>query len=182
MLKYPIQPSNIAPSIRELEWLYEHVKKIKPKRILELGLGITTWVISQGTEDIESYLAIENIDSSLQSKYGRWDKYANKILELCPHVEVKDQWEYWGRTFDFILIDSSVGYPGPGLHRREALEVAEPHLEYGAHVVLHDWHTRSGKRVKDLVTTSKKYEITDETDQKPGIAIARRIDETGRTT
>lgn len=164
----PIKKSKLSPSDDELLFLKDCVERVKPQLILELGLGITSYIIYNSC-DFKSYTAVENMQIDDKDVI----RYFKRVLRYCPNIEVLHQWEYWGKFFDFIFLDSSAGYHKGGLHRREALMVAEPHLLDNSHIIIHDWCKRSGSRSKSYVLNNKRYTLIDELKSHNGIALIK---------
>ena len=176
-LKYPFQKSRLAPSDRELLWLHKLCKEFGPQRILEIGCGITTWVIDNSCNP-KTYVAVEitpNEKARKNPKFAGWYPNIENVKKLCPNVKIQENWKYGDLSFDFMFLDSSAGCKvrKRGVFRHVALQAAEPYLEDGAIVVIHDWNKRDGRGPRNRVTKSNKYSFMRSLNHKQGIAALR---------
>ena len=168
-MDYPFKPSRLAPRVDELEWLRTLLlsQRGQIKSVLELGCGISTWVIQKALKP-RVYIAVEDFEQSVKD-----------VKSILPKLDIQDSWEYGDAKFDFLFLDSSAGYGSDGLHREKALIAAEPSLCDNALVIVHDWNKRSGKASRAYVENNKQYTLLEEFRGRTGMAALRFIQKAG---
>lgn len=167
----PFPKSRVAPTDGELEYLARLVKEHNPRHVLELGAGITTYIIGRN-RDPGPYTIVEGVPATDQTGF---QANVDSVKEHVPEAEWLTEWEYGDREFDFLFLDSSAGNPhnrATGLFRLDALKAAEPNLAPGAVVCVHDWHGRSGKAVVAYIEASDAYRVLSHQKGKTGIGAA----------
>lgn len=159
--------TRVSPSMQELEFMYNWCKNNLKSgcNILEFGAGPSTYVIKKAC-DPKIYIAVED--------------WIPTIKDVTIHVEnimiINSTWfdipEY---TYDFIFVDSSAGYPPKdgGLHRDEATKYGERMLSNNGHIMLHDWHGRSGKAPRRYLENSG-YQLVGSLNDKTGVGIYKK--------
>lgn len=167
----PFPKSNLAPTDSELEYLANLVAERNPKHVLELGAGITTWVINKNSK-WESYLIVEGEPHPTDPNHEGYRNNVKGVKLFVPGADWQDDWDYGDREFDFMFLDSSAGSPRGGLRRLDALKAAEPYLKPGSVVCVHDWHGNSGKAVVKYMEGSPAYKILPHKKGRTGIGAA----------
>jgi predicted O-methyltransferase YrrM len=164
-LKYPFEPSELAPSQKEMAWLYEFLGGLNDQinSVLEFGCGVTTYVINEAVEP-EYYMAVEE-----------FEKCINDVNTHVPNVKTTQSWkDFEGRKFDLVFVDSSAGCgKKKGLFRDKAVMAAEPCMTDETIVILHDWKRRSGKAPRAYLE-SNGWELVASFDGRTGLGAYRR--------
>lgn len=159
-------PGRWAVGFPFLYALYRTLNEMKPKRILELGLGQTTKMISQYAAfypDVEHHVVEHDRDWvefwKTSSKYSERTHF--HILELTetehPSASHKVRCyqgfsdEFDGESFDFISVDAPFGYDMTDLARIDALSIIPQALAPSFAVMIDDYN-RKGEQgmVKEL--------------------------------
>jgi hypothetical protein len=161
--------SRYAPTIAELEFMYNWIKNNINTRInvLEFGSGISTWTILTALEsNLNEYIAVEDIQFIKEpSKHCSKVKFITTSWYQIPE----------DKKYDLVFVDSSAGYPPgtPGLHRVDALQYSEKLMSDKAVVIIHDWHGRSGKEIRRHLENNN-YVVQAVIEDKTGLGIYRR--------
>jgi hypothetical protein len=159
-----------SPTVAELEFMHEWVKNNLSDdcNVLEFGAGPTTWAIFKAVK-CNRYVVVEDHAQSLKA-----------LLLHLPDLEVVNSTWYKipeDIKYDFVFVDSSAGYPPgvSGLHRDEAAKYGERLLAPGGHIMLHDWHGRSGRGPRHYLESSGDYELVASLNGRTGVGIYRSL-------
>lgn len=159
-------PGRWAVGFPFLYVLYRTLNEMKPKRILELGLGQTTKMISQYAAfypDIEHHVVEHDRDWvefwKTSSAYSERTHFHILDLTETEHPSASHKVrcyqgfldEFGGESFDFISIDAPFGYDTTDLARIDALSIIPQALEPSFAVMVDDYN-RKGEQgmVKEL--------------------------------
>lgn len=154
----PWELGKLSPSKEELEWLHNFTRKQRPANILEFGCGASTWSMRHGHSEAR-YLGVETHPDALA-----WMEHH------LSGLGIRGDWEFEDYAFDFCFLDSSAPIDKKGYYRHEALIAAEPHLEDGAIVIIHDSRKRGGAKPMAHCVRSPCYKLIEEFAGRTGMA------------
>lgn len=161
--------TRVSPSMAELEFMYEWCINNLPKggKVLEFGAGPTTWAINKAMEP-SKYVAVED-----------WIPTIKDVTLHLDNIEIiKTTWfDIPDDEYDLVFVDSSAGYPpgATGLHRDEAAKYGERLLAEGGYIMLHDWHSRSGRAPRKYLEGAG-YKLVASFENKVGVGIYKHED------
>ena len=121
----------------DAEFLYNYVRHLKPSRVIEIGCGSSTKIISHAlslNEKKSEHICIEPYEQPWLEKLDNIKVYRQSLEEI--ELKVFDK---LGEN-DFLFIDSSHMIRPQGDVLREYLEVI-PRLNAGVHIHVHDIFT-----------------------------------------
>ena len=159
-------PGRWAVGFPFLYVLYRTLNEMKPKRILELGLGQTTKMISQYAAfypDVEHHVVEHDRDWvefwKTSSAYSKRTHFHILDLTETEHPAASHKVrcyqnfsdEFDGESFDFISIDAPFGYDMTDLARIDALSIVPQALAPSFAIMVDDYN-RKGEQgmVKEL--------------------------------
>ncbi len=138
-----------------LIWLWAHLERTRPKRLMEMGSGLSTLMLARYLDSCGTSTCLHSVDHSPQ-----WHQQTSEMLkkigldrhvrlELAPIVDAPSGCEWgpgyqireWGGSYDFALIDG----PPSSCGRLATLPSLWERLEIGADVFVDDAE-RDGER------------------------------------
>lgn len=177
--KPPFEYSSLAPTFKELEFIYEFLFNRRITSVLEFGCGVTSWAISTAITESQglrydklTYVSIEHFEPCIKS-----------INHHLPHIKMLNTvWtDIPKNLWDLVFIDSSAGYKPPGedqgIHRKEALVYIEDYIAQNGYVIIHDYHRPQGghKALRNYLDTSPKFKYVSSLNDRSGVGIYRKI-------
>lgn len=121
----------------DAEFLYNYVRHLKPSRVIEIGCGSSTKIISHAlslNDKKSEHICIEPYEQPWLEKLDNIKVYRQSLEEI--ELKVFDKLD----ENDFLFIDSSHMIRPQGDVLREYLEVI-PRLNAGVHIHVHDIFT-----------------------------------------
>jgi len=187
-------PGRWAAGYPFLYFLYRILRDAKPKRILELGLGETTRMISQYAR------ADKNIEHYVVEHDPQWIDFFRNSFELPPNTEIVQlPWGYAtyngtpgiriydgfaGRfslsgTYDFICIDGPLGEDMKEFSRIDTLDLIPGCLGKTFVVSIDDYNRRAEKNtvlemLKKLDEAGIEYEKREYIGQKSALVVCSK--------
>lgn len=130
----PIKINKKDPREDELIWLYNFIRKLNIKKILQIGAGPVSWVLKSINPDL--HVIIEDSD--------------DKIKQINFNATILKTWDYedYG-PFDLVYVDSSSGSQMSGLHRDLAIQNSEDHINTDSILIIHDYSAKIGKQARE---------------------------------
>lgn len=162
-------------SLIELDWdsgwavgsktahkLIDHLNNTKPKRILDIGSGLTTILFAEwANKNNAEVISLEHQHKYYIQTSNLLYKYNLQVdLRLCPLIKTK-----WGafyktdlpKEIDFVLID---GPPG-SIGRQGTLYNIFPNLSFNCTVWLDDCDRRQEKKILEQWQRDLKVTVSD---------------------
>jgi len=170
--------SRRAPSLKEMNWLYEWISTqiankdlISTPRILEFGSGITTYVISSAIPNFSRYVCVENFPLCVDQV----QKHVNRVEfeKLSWHNIPKIE-------YDLVFVDSSSLAP-PDLKslkdkvfRDDAIHYVMPFVAPNCYFIVHDWCYKWAWLRPKRYFKERNYKLIASLTTKHGIGIYRK--------
>jgi hypothetical protein len=130
---------------------------------LDVGQLPGPFTTEDGKNALDLYVAVEH-----------WVPSIKDVVNHIPSVKIiKSIWyDIPNDKYDLVFVDSSAGYPpgGSGLYRDKATEYASRLLNTNAHIMIHDWHGKSGKTTKAYLENSG-FKLVDFLNDRTGVGI-----------
>lgn len=174
MIQLPttFKPSKRAPSIDELDWLYQWLKQDSEKTnistVLEFGCGITSWIIQEATHP-KTHIAMEAYQPCIDITKSH-----------CPNIEfVTTTWSDIPKIeYQLIFVDASTNPPkdlkplnGKYCFRNDAIKYIGDCLSEDGIIIIHDWCYGRGWEVTREYLEANNYSLIDSYTSKHGIGV-----------
>lgn len=169
-----LSPRGAAIGYSGLYCMYRILNDIKPKKILELGLGQSTKIIQQFVDCNEGtkHIVVENdqdwidffSDSTNLSKSTEIMKLHYKFANYknVPNVRMYADFQknLQDKKFDFIFIDAPLGIDMPIICRVDILGILPNSLEESFVILVDDYDRKTEQRmVEELISKLKQNNI-----------------------
>lgn len=175
LLDKTFSPGRWAVGYQFLYVMYRVLNEVRPKRILELGLGQSTRMIAQyakSREDVE-HIVVEHDEKWVEFFVNDFSMPVCSKIEMCelkmiPYKEaeavriyggLKEKLE--GKRFDFISIDAPLGEDMKAYARIDVLQMLPECLSENFVILFDDYHRRGENRtVAEMEECLKNYGIS----------------------
>lgn len=142
-----------APVIDELDFIYNWCAQAKPKKIIEVGCGMSTCALFQGANVDNTIISYVGVESEIDR--------INVVNATMPSINIVSLWSgIPNDKYDLLFVDSADGSPDGKGGRLDVIKANENLISVGGSIMLHDFFKRTGGPARDYLNGNSKYKLT----------------------